>query len=350
MRRAVLRAVLAGSCALLLDGGGAAAARAVDPPAAALVNVYSARQEHLIKPLLDAFQQETGISYRLLTGEGPALLERLRNEGRHSPADVLLTVDVGNLVAAKAAGVLQPIASTVLEQNIPPQYRDQDGQWFGLSARARVIFYAPERVDPLAIATYEALAEPDLGRRLCVRSSTNIYNQSLVASWVAHHGPQRAEVLVRGLVANLARRPQDNDTAQIRAVAAGECDVAIANTYYFARLAASDRPDDQAVVRGVRLLWPNQDDRGAHMNLSGAGVTRSARQVAAATRLLEFLSGELAQEIYARENHEYPVNPRVAPSGAVAVLGTFKADALHLSRLEQHAAEAVRIMDRAGWR
>ena len=319
-------------------------------PAGAQVNIYSARQEHLIKPLLEIFEQETGIAYRLLTGEGPALLERLRSEGRHSPADVLLTVDVGNLVAAKTAGVLQAVESEVLNENIPAQYRDQDGQWYGLSARARVIYYAPGRVDPARIATYEALADPELGRLVCVRSSTNIYNQSLVASWIAHHGNDGAELLVRGLVGNFARRPQDNDTAQIRAVAAGECDVAIANTYYFARLLASDDPADQAVVRNVELLWPNQDGRGAHMNLSGAGVTSSARRVADAVKLLEFLSSDAAQAIYARENHEYPVNPRVEPSGAVADLGQFKADTLHLSQLELHAAEAVRIMDRAGWR
>jgi iron(III) transport system substrate-binding protein len=350
MRRRAAAAI--GALALALLAGGAPGAQPDRGPAAALpvVNIYSARQEHLIKPLLDLFQQETGIAYRLLTGEGPALLERLRSEGRHSPADVLLTVDVGNLVAAKTAGVLQPIASTVLDANVPAQYRDKDGAWYGLSARARVIFYAPDRVDPAEIATYEALADPRLGRRICVRSSASIYNQSLVASLVAHHGSERAEDLVRGLAGNFARRPQDNDTAQIRAVAAGECDVAIANTYYFARLLASDREADRAVVRGVRLLWPNQDDRGAHMNLSGAGVTRSARQVEAAIRLLEFLSGETAQAIYARENHEYPVNPCVEPSGAVAELGAFEADTLHLSRLEQHAAEAVRIMDRAGWR
>ncbi len=341
---------LATGLAVLLSLGGFAPRAAQAQADTGPVNIYSARQEHLIKPLLDAFTQETGIAYQLLTGEGPALLERLRSEGRHSPADVLLTVDVGNLVAAKAAGVLQPIGSTILAENIPAQYRDHEGHWYGLSARARVIFYAPGRVDTTRIATYEALADPALGKLLCVRSSTSIYNQSLVASWVAHHGAERAELLVRGLVGNFARRPQDNDTAQIRAVAAGECAVAIANTYYFARLLASDNEADQALVRNVRLLWPNQDDRGAHMNLSGAGVTRSARRVAAAVALLEFLSGEAAQAHYARENHEYPVNPRVPPSGAVAALGAFKADALHLSSLEEHAAEAVRIMDRAGWR
>jgi iron(III) transport system substrate-binding protein len=348
LRAGVLVWLLAGGIAFA--DAAAASTAAAEVPAGTRINIYSARQEHLIKPLLDTFAQETGIAYRLLTGDGPALLERLRSEGRHSPADVLLTVDVGNLVAAKTAGVLQPVASAVLDQNIPPQYRDQDGYWYGLSARARVIFYAPGRVDPARIATYEALADPELGRLICVRSSTNIYNQSLVASLIAHHGAEQAEILVRGLVGNLARRPQDNDTAQIRAVAAGECAVAIANTYYYARLLASDRQADQAVVASVKLLWPNQDDRGAHMNLSGAGVTSSARQVAAAIRLLEFLSAAEAQDIYARENHEYPVNPQVEPSGAVAALGAFKADPLHLSQLELHAAEAIRIMDRAGWR
>ena len=272
------------------------------------------------------------------------------SEGRNSPADLLITVDVGNLVAAKQAGVLQPVQSPVLEDNIAPSYRDAEGHWYGLSARSRVIYYDPVRIDPEKIATYEALADPDLGPVICVRSSSNIYNQSLVASLIAHHGVENTEQWVRGLVDNFARRPQDNDTAQIRAVASGECAVAVANTYYFGRLLASDNPADKEVTEKVRLMWPNQKDRGAHMNLSGAGVTRSARNVDEAKKLLEFLSGEFAQEVYARENNEYPVNPKVSPTGTVVRLGEFKADTLNLSEIEKHNAEAVRVMDRAGWR
>lgn len=317
---------------------------------ASQVNIYSARQEHLIKPLLDEFSKQTGIEYRLLTGQGPALLERLRSEGRNSPADLLITVDVGNLVAAKQAGVLQPVRSGILEQNIKASYRDSEGYWYGLSTRSRVIYYDPLRIDPERIATYESLADPDLGRVICVRSSSNIYNQSLVASMIAHHGVEKTEEWVRSFVNNFARRPQDNDTAQIRSVASGECAVAVANTYYFGRLLASENPADREITEKVRLMWPNQQGRGAHMNLSGAGVTASARNVHEARKLLEFLSGDFAQEIYARENNEYPVNPRVQPTGTVVQLGEFMADGLNLSEIEKYNAEAVRVMDRAGWR
>ncbi|MCF8092022.1 MAG: Fe(3+) ABC transporter substrate-binding protein [Desulfotignum sp.] len=317
---------------------------------AAEVNIYSARQEHLIKPLLDTFTQQTGIRYRLLTGKGPALLERLKNEGRNSPADVLITVDVGNLVAAKQAGVLQPVSSQILDHNIPSHYRDDDGFWYGLSARSRVIFYAKDRVDPARVDTWEKLAEPALGYRVCVRSSSNIYNQSLMAAMIAHHGEEKALDWAFGLVKNFGRKPQDNDTGQIRAVAAGECDVAIANTYYYARLMASADPADQQVVEKVALLWPNQAGRGTHMNLSGAGIARSAKHVDAALALIEFLSGETAQAFYSAQNNEYPVNPAVPSSGIVSEMGDFKADTLNLSDIEKHSSQAIRLMDRAGWR
>lgn len=318
-------------------------------PASAEVNVYSARQEHLIKPLLDEFSRETGIPYKLLTGEGPALLERLKAEGQNSPADMLLTVDVGNLVAAKQAGVLRAVTSSVLQENIQESYRDAEGFWYGLSARARVVYYDPRRIQPEKIATYEALADPELGKVICVRSSSNVYNQSLVASFIAHHGVEWTDRWIKGFVNNFGRKPQDNDTAQIKAVAAGECAVAVANSYYYARLLASGKPEDKAVTDKVAVQWPNQADRGAHMNLSGAGVTVSARNAEGAVKLLEFLSGELAQGIYAKENNEYPVNPKVKAGGAVVQMGEFKADDLNLSKIEKYNAEAVRAMDRGGW-
>ncbi len=289
------------------------------------------------------------MQYKLLTGEGPALLEWLKAEGRNSPADVLLTVDVGNLVAAKQAGVLQAVKSSALNENIKESYRDAEGFWYGLSARARVIFYDPKRVKPEQIATYEALADPELGKVVCVRSSSNIYNQSLVAALIAHHGVEQVDRWIKGFVNNFARKPQDNDTAQIKAVASGECAVAVANSYYYARMLASGKPGDKDVTDKVAVLWPNQGDRGAHMNLSGAGVTASARNVEGAVKLLEFLSGEKAQEIYARENNEYPVNPKVKVTGPVAEMGEFKADNLNLSEIEKYNAEAVRAMDRGGW-
>lgn len=314
------------------------------------VNIYSARQEHLIKPLLDDFSEKTGISYRLLTGQGPALLERLKNEGVNSPADVFITVDAGNLVAAKNAGVFMPVSSSILDKNIPAKYRDDEGYWYGLSARSRVIYYSPDRVDPEQVKDYESLADEDLGYGVCVRSSSNIYNQSLMASMVAHLGEEGALEWAEGLVNNFGRRPQDNDTGQIKAVAAGECDVAIANSYYYARLMISDNPADKQVVNRTALLWPNQDGRGAHMNVSGAGVTQSVSNMEAAIKLIEFLSSEAPQEFYARVNHEYPVNPNVAPSGVLMELGEFKPDELNLTAIEKYSAIAIRLMDRAGWR
>ncbi len=318
--------------------------------AADTVNIYSARQEHLIKPLLDEFREQTGIDYRLLTGQGPALLERLRSEGRNSPADVLITVDVGNLVAAKQAGVLQPVDSEMLNRNIPAHYRDDEGYWYGLSARSRIVYYARDRVDPERIQTYESLANPELGYGVCVRSSANIYNQSLMASMIAHHGEEKALQWAEGLVGNFARRPQDNDTGQIRAVAAGECDVAIANSYYYGRLMDSDRGADRQVVDRVAPSWPNQEGRGAHMNLSGAGVSASASNIEGAVRLIGFLSEQNAQAFYAAENNEYPVNPAVEPTGAVREMGEFKPDELNLSDIEKYNARALQLMDLAGWR
>ncbi len=318
--------------------------------AAAEVNIYSYRKEALIKPQLEAFEKSTGISYNLITGSAGGLLQRLKNEGRNSPADVLFTTDVGRLSRAVKLGLLQAVRSKLLEKHIPARFRDPDGHWFGLGIRARVLFYNPARVKPAELSTYEALTDRKWRGRILVRSSNNIYNQSLLASLIHHLGAAKAEVWAAGIVANMARRPQGGDTDQIRAVAAGEGDIAMANTYYYARLVASRRERDRVVARNVRVFWPNQNGRGVHVNVSGAGVTRSAKNRSAAIRLLEFLVGPKAQKIYAEVGHEVPVRPGVAVGAAVATMGTFKQDNLPLEVLGRNNAAAVRIFDRVGWR
>lgn len=317
--------------------------------AAAEVNLYSARQEVLMRPLLEAFEAASGITVNVIAGKADALIARLAREGDNSPADVLLTTDAGRLVRAKQRGLLQPIHSAVLEANIPPQYRDPDGTWYGLSLRARVIVYAKDRVSADELSTYQALAAPKWRGRLCIRSSSNIYNQSLLAALIHHLDAARAEAWARGIVANMARPPQGGDRDQIRAVAAGQCDVAVVNTYYLGRMIAGESDTDRAAAAKVALFWPDQKGRGTHVNVSGAGVTRSAKHRDAAIRLLEYLSGDAAQRLYAEAVFEFPVKPGVPLSPVVAAWGPFKADDLNLSVLGELNAEAVRLFDRAGW-
>ncbi|MFP6729833.1 MAG: Fe(3+) ABC transporter substrate-binding protein [Alphaproteobacteria bacterium] len=318
--------------------------------AAAEVNVYSARKEVLIKPLFDTFTAETGITVNLVSAKADALLQRLEREGANSPADVFLTTDAGRLAKAKQRGLLQPVSSELLDAAIPAQYRDPDGVWYGLSIRARPIIYAVDRVKPAELSSYLALAGPDWKGRVCVRSSSNIYNQSLLASFIHHQGVDLAEGWAKGLVANFARKPQGGDTDQIRAVAAGECDVALANTYYLARLTVSSKEADRAVAAKVAIFWPDQAGAGVHVNISGAGVTRAATNRAEAIALLEFLAGQQAQRNYAEVVHEYPIRGDVAWSDVVSAWGRFKADEINLAILGRNNAEAVRIADRAGWR
>ncbi|MFO7581369.1 Fe(3+) ABC transporter substrate-binding protein [Guyparkeria sp.] len=312
------------------------------------INVYSARKEDLIAPLLDRFTDETGIEVKLLTAGAGALLSRLESEGRNTPADLLITVDAGNLHRAKEAGVLKAVESTELEERIPANLRDVDNQWFGLSQRARVIFTHKERVEDGAITSYADLADPALKGRICIRSSDNVYNQSLVASLIAAHGEEWTEEWAKGLVSNMARKPQGGDRDQIRAVAAGECDIAVANTYYYGAM-QNGSDTDRAAAESVRLIWPNQDERGAHVNVSGAGMVAASTKDEAVTQLLEFLTTEASQEWYAQVNNEFPVRPGVPASETLANWGEFKADDLNLSRLGELNPQAVRLMDRAGW-
>ena len=316
------------------------------------VNIYSARKEALILPILERFRDQTGIEFNLVTGKADALLKRLRMEGEASPADVFITVDAGRLHRAKEAGVLQKIGSESIDAAVPAHLRDADGFWVALSKRARTIIYARDRVDATALSTYEGLADPTWKGRICIRSSGNIYNQSLVASMIEASGVEQTEAWAEGLVGNFARPPAGGDTDQLRAVAAGECDVAVANTYYVGRLAASSKEEDQAVAAALKVFWPNQGegDRGVHMNVSGVGITASAQNRDSAIRLLEFLVSPEAQTWYAEVNHEYPVVPGVAASETLESFGAFKEDTLNLTTLGANNRQAVELMDRAGWR
>ena len=314
------------------------------------VNLYSAREEALIKPLLDEFSTAHGTTVNLVTGDADALLKRLQSERQNSPADLFLTTDVGRLLRAREAGLLQPVESKVLQEAIPAQYRDPEHQWFGVSLRSRVVVHAQDRVKPSDLSTYEDLADPKWKGKICVRSSNNVYNQSLVAAMIAHDGSKKTEQWVRGFVANFGRPPAGGDRDQIKAVAAGQCDLALINTYYLAGMLNASDPVEQEAAGKVALVWPDQGSRGAHVNISGAGVTKAAKNRAHAVRLLEFMVSDEAQRWYAEKNFEYPVKPGTAVSATLQAWGEFKADELSLRLLGRYNAEAVRLMDRAGWK
>jgi iron(III) transport system substrate-binding protein len=320
------------------------------PLLAAEVNLYSAREEALIKPLLDRFTEETEITVNLVTGDADALLKRLESEGRNSPADLFLTTDVGRLLRAQQAGLLQPITSKALEEAIPAQYRDPEGRWFGVSVRSRVIVYAKDRVKLQALSSYEGLADLQWKGKVCVRSSGNVYNQSLVAAMIAHAGVEKTENWAKGLVANLARPPAGGDRDQVKAVAAGQCGLALVNTYYLGGMLHSSDPSEKEAAAKVALFWPRLADKGAHVNISGAGVTQAAKNRDNAVRLLEFMVTDESQRWYAEKNFEYPVKPGIAISETLKNWGEFTADDLELSQLGKHNAEAVKLMDRAGWK
>ncbi|MCP3689021.1 MAG: Fe(3+) ABC transporter substrate-binding protein [Gammaproteobacteria bacterium] len=315
------------------------------------VNIYSARKENLIKPMLDKFSAETGIKTNLITAKADKLLTRMVNEGRNTPADVLITTDAGRLYRAKQAGLLQKIASPEIERLVPGHLRDVDGEWVGLSLRSRVIFYARDRVSANQLSSYEDLADPRWEKRICIRGSGNIYNQSMVASMIAARGEDATQAWARGLVANLARQPKGGDRDQIRAAAAGQCDIAIANTYYYGSMLDNQKdPAQVEAAEKMAVFWPNQGDRGAHVNVSGVGISKYSRNKPNAVRLIEFLLSHESQRWYASVNYEYPVVAGVPPSELVASWGAFKSDVVNLSRLGELNATAVMLMDRAGWR
>ncbi|SFZ78695.1 Fe(3+) ABC transporter substrate-binding protein [Chitinimonas taiwanensis] len=322
----------------------AAAFAAAVPVMAEEVTVYSARIEALIKPLFDAYTKETGVQVKFVTDKEGPLMERLKAEGANTPADILLTVDAGNLWQADQLGLLKPVKSAVLEANVPAHLRDPKGEWFGLSVRARTMFYNTTTVKPGQLSSYEDLADPKWKGKLCLRTSKKVYNQSLVGTMIARLGEAKTEQIVRGWVANLATDPFADDTMMLKAIAAGQCDVGIANTYYFGRLMEKEPKLPLAV------FWPNQKSNGVHVNISGAGVTRHAKNEKGAVKLLEWLSSEKAQNLYADVNMEYPVNPKVKPDAKVAAWGDFKHDYINVAKAGELQAAAVKLMDRAGYR
>ncbi|MCU0976250.1 MAG: extracellular solute-binding protein [Steroidobacteraceae bacterium] len=306
--------------------------------------VYSARKYQLVEELFREYGQLRGIEVKFITDDGAPLVARLRAEGRNSPADVLMTVDAGDLWRAQSAGLLQPAKSATLDANIPAHLRDPDGHWYGLSIRARTIAYAAQRVKPEDLSSYAALGEPRWKGRLCLRSGKHVYNQSLVAILIAEHGEAATERIVRSWVANLATAPFSNDTLLLEAIAAGQCDVGIVNSYYLGRLQA-ERPGFP-----VALRWADQAGSGVHVNISGAGITRFARNRAEALRFLEWLSTPAIQARFAGANFEFAANPGVEPPPVVAAWGPFRQNVINVGKAGELQPAAVRLMDRAGWK
>lgn len=319
-------------------------------PETQVVNVYTHRHYDVDKAIFADFTKETGIVVNVIKASADELLVKLEQEGKNSPADLLVTVDVSRLAKAKAKGLLQNLSSTILQKNIPESLRDIAGSWYAQTIRGRVVVYSKERVDPADLTTYEALTKRKWRGKILVRSSSNMYNQSLLASIIANDGKEEALKWAKGIVANMARTPKGNDRDQVKAIAAGEGDLAIINTYYLGKLLSSDNPEEVTAGEAVGVFFPNQDDRGAHINISGAGVAKYAPNRKNAVLLLEYLSSTKAQGKFAAANHEYPVNPAVAPTPLLAGWGTFKADTQSLKEMASYSLQAVTIFDQAGWK
>lgn len=312
------------------------------PAMAEEVNIYSHRQPELLKPLLDAFTADTGITTNVAFVD-KGMAERLQAEGDRSPADMVLTVDIARLKQIVDAGVVQPVASEVLDANIPEAFRDKDRLWFGLTSRARIVYASKERVADGAVTSYEDLADPKWQGKLCMRSGTNDYNVALLSAYIAHHGAEAARTWAEGLKANLARKPDGGDRDQVKAIWAGECDIAIGNTYYMGAMLKD--PEQKAWAESVRIVFPLFEGAGTHMNISGVAMTKSAPNKDAALKLMEWLSSDHAQKIYAEANNEFPVKPGVPASDLVASWGSFTPDSLSLTEVSGHRAEALKIME-----
>jgi len=344
LRLAALAATLfVGACAG--EGGDATAEGA--PATTGEVNLYSSRHYDTDLALYEDFTKATGIKVNRIEADADALIERIASEGEFSPADLLITVDAGRLWRAEEAGVLQPVSSDVLEERLPDHLRHPDGLWFGLSTRARIIIYNKERGRPEGLETYADLADPALRGDICMRSSSNIYNISLLASIIAHRGEEAASEWASGVVRNFRRAPQGNDTANIEAVAAGECRISVVNTYYLARYAGEGA--DGVLIDNIGIIFPNQETTGTHINISGAGVARHAPNRENAIRFLEYLTSESAQKYFANGNNEYPAVAGVEANSAVEALGEFRPDTISAAQLGRNQARAVAIFDAAGW-
>ena len=314
------------------------------------VNIYSYRQQFLIQPMLDAFTEQTGIKTNVVFAK-KGLIERLEHEGKNSPADIILTSDIGPLYDVVSKGLTQPVESATLAANIPAQYRDPANQWFGLTSRSRLIYASKERVQDGEITTYEELADPKWQGRICTRSGKHTYNLSLIGSIIAHHDEAYAEQWLEGLKANLARKPQGNDRAQVKAVKEGVCDLALGNSYYFGKMITNEKePEQKEWAQSVNLIFPNQADRGAHMNISGAAVAKYAPHPESAVQLLEFLSQAQAQKMYADVNYEFPVRAGTERSELIQqYMGEFKEDTINLQQVTELRAQAARLVDKVGF-
>jgi iron(III) transport system substrate-binding protein len=343
---AALASVSLAALSACADQGTDAAAKGECAAAAGEVNVYSARHYDTDLALYDDFTCETGIKVNRIEADADALLERIAAEGEFSPADLFITVDAGRLWRAEEAGVLAPVDSPVLATRIPANLRDPQNRWFGLTTRARIIIYNKAKGAPAGLATYEDLAKPEFKGRICMRSSSSIYNIALLASMIAHDGEAKAGEWAKGVVANLKRAPQGNDMSNIEAVAAGECDISLVNTYYLARF---DTPEKRKVLDGIGVIFPNQGTTGTHVNLSGAGVVKTAPNRENAVKFLEYLSSESAQKYLANGNNEYPAAKGIAPTSAVEALGAFKADPLPAAEIGRNQGRAVELYNAAGW-
>lgn len=342
--RRISAALTVATAALMLLGTGAQAQENV-------LNLYTARHYQTDEALYTGFTKKTGIRINRIEGGEDALFERIKTEGANSPADVFITVDMGRIWRAEQAGIFEAVKSPILDSRIPASFRDPGNRWFGLSARARVIVYNKSKVKPGEIRNYEDLANPRWKGMICTRSSAHPYMLSLTASMVAHLGEQKAEAWAQGLKNNLARDPRGGDTDQIRAAASGECAIAVTNQYYFVRLLRSSKPDDKKVTDQLGLVFPNQDNRGTHMNISGGGVLRHAPNKEAARKFLEYLASDEAQAYFANGNNEWPVVPGVKiDNPQLTSLGKFKTDAINVSELGKNQALAQRISDRVGYK
>ncbi len=318
--------------------------------AAEEVNIYSYRQAFLIKPMLEAFTQETGIRANVIFAK-KGLIERIENEGQNTNADLFLTPDIGPLYDIVNMGLTQAVDSEVLEQNIPDQYRDPNDHWFGLTSRSRIIYTSKERVTDGEISRYEDLADPKWRGKICTRSGKHTYNLSLIGSMIAVHGEAETEQWLQGFKANLARKPQGNDRAQVKAVKEGVCDIALGNSYYFGKMITNaEKPEQISWAKSVNLLFPNQQDRGAHMNISGVVLTKHAKNKDNAIKLMEFLSGPMAQYMYAQENFEFPVRPGTPKSSLLdQYMGEFKADDTSLAAIAANRTAASKLVDKVGF-
>lgn len=337
----------------LLAAGAASAGLLAAPSilrAAIEINLYSSRHYDTDEAFYTNFTKLTGIGINRIEAKAEELIERMKAEGANSPADVFITVDAGNIERANVDGLLQPVTSDTLTKAIPAHLRHPDGSWFGFSKRARVIVVAKDRMKPEDVPTYESLADEKVKGKLLIRSSGNIYNQSLMGSIIAADGAEQAEAWARGIVANMARAPKGGDTDQIKAVAAGEGDVAVANSYYLGRLIVSDNAEDREIASKVQIVFPNQNGRGTHVNISGGGVARHAKNVEGAVKFLEYLVSDEAQMLFASGNVEYPVVEGVKLPAPLDTFGNFKEDTLDAQKYAALNAEAVQIMDRAGWK